>query len=141
MQPIIDRTGKGNSKIRILFEINDKDHARNLYNTIGVNKQNILPETDQKMQIYFLLSEEKFEKYADVAAEKYLEEARREEEKKARIQAERETREVHKGEYRQKGGGNNYQNNDRGGNKRGGDRDRRRNLDHQEKETGIKFGS
>jgi len=38
MQPIIDRTGKGNSKIRILFEINDKDHARNLYNTIGVNK-------------------------------------------------------------------------------------------------------
>jgi len=40
------------------------------------------------MQIYFLLPEEKFEKYADVAAEKYLaEEARREEEQKAHIQA------------------------------------------------------
>jgi len=37
------------------------------------------------MQIYFLLPEEKFEKYADVAAQKYHEEeARRQEENKAR---------------------------------------------------------
>jgi hypothetical protein len=36
MQPIIDRTGLGNSKIRITFVINDKEHARNLYNTISV---------------------------------------------------------------------------------------------------------
>jgi len=46
MQPILDRTGKGNNKLRILFEINDKELASNLYDMIGVNKQNMLPETD-----------------------------------------------------------------------------------------------
>lgn len=38
---------------------------------IGVKRQFYLPDTDQKMQIYFLLDEKKFEEYADVAAEKY----------------------------------------------------------------------
>lgn len=38
---------------------------------IGVHRQNILPGSEQWMQIYFLLSEKKFEAYADAAAEKY----------------------------------------------------------------------
>jgi len=56
------------NKLRVLFIVNDKALAKNLYDMVGVNKVNMLPGTEQKMQIYFLLSEEKFEKYADVAA-------------------------------------------------------------------------
>ena len=38
---------------------------------VGVNKVNHLPNSDQWMQIYFLLPESKFEEYADTAAAKY----------------------------------------------------------------------
>ena len=41
---------------------------------VGVHKQNKLPGSEQWMQIYFLLTEKKFEDYADVAASKYYEE-------------------------------------------------------------------
>lgn len=54
--------------MRVLFILNDKNMAKQIYEMIAVNKVNMLPETEQKMQIYFLLPEEKFEKYADVAA-------------------------------------------------------------------------
>jgi hypothetical protein len=74
IKPIIDRTGRGNDKLRVLFEINDKDRAKALYEMVGVHKQNLLPNSEQWMQIYFLLPENKFEEYADVAAQKYHEE-------------------------------------------------------------------
>lgn len=67
-QPIFDRSGKGNDKLRVLFEIPDKDQAKALYDMVGVHKQNMLPGSEQWMQIYFLLSEQQFEAYADVAA-------------------------------------------------------------------------
>ena len=57
MQPIIDRSGRGNDKLRVLFEINDKQKAKALYEMVGVNKVNHLPNSDQWMQIYFLLPE------------------------------------------------------------------------------------
>ena len=57
---------------------------------VGVNKQNMLPDTDQKMQIYFLLSEQKFEEYADAAAEKYYEDQKKQEEERKAKAAERE---------------------------------------------------
>ena len=75
IQPIIDRTGRGNDKLRVLFEINDKDRAKALYEMVGVHKQNLLPNSEQWIQIYFLLPENKFESYADVAAQKYYEES------------------------------------------------------------------
>ena len=53
-----------------------------------------MPDTDQRMQIYFILDEKTFEHYGDLAAEKYyadLEERRkREQEREAQWQAERE---------------------------------------------------
>ena len=70
-QPIYDRYGSGNDKLRVLFEISDKEKAKALYEMIGVHRQNHLPGSEQWMQIYFLLSEKKFEAYADAAAEKY----------------------------------------------------------------------
>ena len=76
-QPITDRSGRGNNKLRILFEISEKAQAQALYEMIGVQKINLLPETEQKMQIYFLLPEEKFEKYGDEAAAKFHEEEQR----------------------------------------------------------------
>ena len=57
MQPIIDRSGRGNDKLRVLFEIVEKDQAKALYDMVGVHKQNVLPGSEQWMQIYFLLSE------------------------------------------------------------------------------------
>ena len=92
--PIFDRSGKGNDKLRVHFEINDQESAKALYDMVGVNKQNMLPGTDQKMQIYFLLSEQKFEEYADVAAQKYWEEQKQvEEDRKAKAAADRQNRE------------------------------------------------
>ena len=44
---------------------------------VGVDRQNMLQGTDLVMQIYFLLPEMKFEKYADEAAAKYHEEESR----------------------------------------------------------------
>ena len=90
-KPITDRSGRGNDKLRILFEINDKDRAQALYEMVGVHKQNHLPESEQKMQIYFLLAEDKFETYADEAAALYhAEEARRKEEHEKQWKEKRE---------------------------------------------------
>jgi len=95
MRPIIDRSGTGKDKLRVLFHIDDKEKAKALYEMVGVNRQNALLGTDKVMQIYFLLPEEKFEQYADVAAAKYNEEEqRRQEENEIRMKAERERREL-----------------------------------------------
>lgn len=85
MKPIFDRSGKGQDKLRVLFQILDKDKAQTLYQMVGVDRQNLLQGTDLIMQIYFLLPEEKFEKYGDEAAAKYHEEEklRQEEQEKA----------------------------------------------------------
>ena len=91
-QPIFDRTGKGNDKLRVHFEIQEQGQAKALYDMVGVNKQNMLPDTDQKMQIYFLLSETKFEEYADVAASKYYEEQKKQEEERKAKNAQRQER-------------------------------------------------
>ena len=57
---------------------------------IGVERQNHLPDTDQKMQIYFLKDEKKFEEYADLAANKYHADlAKIEEEREAQWRAEK----------------------------------------------------
>lgn len=91
----MDRTGRGNDKLRILFEINDKERASALYEMVGVHKQNHLPDSEQKMQIYFLLAEEKFETYADAAANLYLaEESRRKEEREKQWKEEKEQRDA-----------------------------------------------
>lgn len=100
MQPIFDRTGRGNDKLRVLFEINDKDKAKALYEMVGVHKQNHLPNSEQWMQIYFLLQEQKFEQYADVAASKYV----AEEEVRQKEQAERRAAERQNPERNQRGG-------------------------------------
>ena len=74
MKPILDRSGKGQDKLRVLFHILDKDKAQALYQMVGVDRQNMLQGTDLIMQIYFLLPEDKFEKYGDEAAAQYHEE-------------------------------------------------------------------
>ena len=76
MTPIPDRKGMGMDKLRILFEINNKEKAEAVYNMIAVQRQCHLPQTDQQMQIYFLLDEKKFEEYADLAAEQYYKDQR-----------------------------------------------------------------
>jgi hypothetical protein len=63
--------------LRVLFHVEDKDKATALYQMVGVDRQNMLQGTDLVMQIYFLLPEMKFEKYADEAAAKYHEEESR----------------------------------------------------------------
>ena len=65
---ITDHTGQGKDKMRILFEIQDQERACALYEMIAINRHCHLPDTDQKMQIYFLLDEQTFEQYADEAA-------------------------------------------------------------------------
>ena len=73
------------------------------------------------MQIYFLLDEKTFERYGDLAAEKYYkdleERRRREQEREAQWQAEREQRQREKDQYRErndwKRGSDNY--NQKGG--------------------------
>lgn len=45
----MDRTGKGMNKLRVLFIVSDKEHAKTLYDMVGVNKVNMLPGTEQKM--------------------------------------------------------------------------------------------
>ena len=130
-KPILDRTGRGNDKLRVLFEINDKDRAAALYDMVGVHKQNHLPESDQKMQIYFLLAEDKFETYADEAAKMYYaEEARRKEQRDAQWKEEKEHREQEKGQFgnRRQGGDNYNRDGNRGPNKGG----RRNHRDHLE---------
>jgi len=98
MQPISDRSGRGNDKLRVLFEIQDKTQAKALYDMVGLHKQNKLPGSEQWMQIYFLLTEKKFEDYADVAASKFYEEdTKRKEEFEARRKAERESRDANGG--------------------------------------------
>ena len=37
-QPIYDRSGKGNDKLRVHFEIQDQANAKALYDMVGVNK-------------------------------------------------------------------------------------------------------
>lgn len=49
MQPIFDRSGRGNDKLRVLFEIQEKAQAKALYDMVGVHKQNKLPESEQWM--------------------------------------------------------------------------------------------
>ena len=94
MQPIFDRSGRGNDKLRILFEINDKERAKALYDMVSVHRQNHLPNSEQKMQIYFLLPEKRFEEYADVEAQKwYAEEQLRAAEQEAYYKKQREQRE------------------------------------------------
>ena len=71
---------------------------------VGVHKQNHLPDSEQKMQIYFLLAEEKFEAYADEAAALYhAEEARRKEEREKQWKEEREQREKEKAQFGDRG--------------------------------------
>lgn len=77
MRTILDRSGMGQDKLRVLFHINDKEKAKALYDCVGVHRQNMLPGTDKVMQIYFLLEEAKFEQYADEAAAKFNEEEKR----------------------------------------------------------------
>ena len=78
------------------------------------------------MQIYFLLSEQKFEEYADVAAQKYWEEQKQvEEDRKAKAAADRQNR-----EQRQQN------NRGQGDRRKGGNR-----RQQDEAETGIKFGA
>ena len=94
MRPITDSSGRGKNKIRVMFEINEQEKAQALYEMIGVQRKNHLPETDQKMQIYFLKDEKKFEEYADLAAEKYYKDmAKAKAEQEAYRKAERERRE------------------------------------------------
>ena len=57
MRAIQDRSGRDNHKLRVMFEINDREHAQGLYDMVGLHKQNHLKDTDNKMQIYFLLPE------------------------------------------------------------------------------------
>ena len=57
---------------------------------VGLHKQNHLKDTDNKMQIYFLLPETLFESYADKAAEQYYEEEKRHAEETKQRMAERE---------------------------------------------------
>ncbi len=83
MRAITDRSGRDNHKLRVMFEINDRDHAQGLYDMVGLHKQNHLKDTDNKMQIYFLLPESLFESYADKAAELYYEEEKKLAEKNA----------------------------------------------------------
>ena len=123
MQPIIDRSGRGNDKLRVLFEINDKQKAKALYEMVGVNKVNHLPNSDQWMQIYFLLPEQKFEEYADTAAAKYYTE---QEERKKEMDARRAEERQKKEEQR---------------NKRNNKRNNFNNRDQQASETGIKFAN
>ena len=49
MAPIFDRSGRGNDKLRVLFEIPEKDQAKALYEMVGVHKQNILRGSEQWM--------------------------------------------------------------------------------------------
>lgn len=90
VQPIPERGNKAN-KLRFLFQIAEQEKAQQLYDMIAVHKQKFLPETDQAMQIYFLLSEKEFETYADVSAQDYYaEQEKRQQEAEERKQAERE---------------------------------------------------
>ena len=133
-QPIYDRMERGNDKLRVLFEIQNKENAKAIYDMIGVHKQNLLPQSQQFMQIYYLLPEKKFEEYADVAAEKYYaDEAQKRQEDEAKRKAEKEARDAANNNNGGNGGGNKRGNNKGGrGPKRGGFND---------DVSGIKFGN
>ena len=60
MRAIMDRSGRDNHKLRVLFEIRNREHAQALYDMVGLHEQNHLPDTDNKMKIYFLLPEADF---------------------------------------------------------------------------------
>ena len=120
-QPIYDRMERGNDKLRVLFEIQNKENAKAIYDMIGVHRQNLLPQSQQFMQIYYLLPEKKFEEYADVAAEKYYaEEAQKRQEDEAKRKAEKEAN---------------------GGNKRGNKGGRGNKRGFNDDVSGIKFGN
>ena len=74
-RPVYDQSGK--DKQRVMFRIDDRQRAKAIYDMISLHGQKYLEDTDQVMQIYFLLPEKKFEEYADQAAEKYYEEEER----------------------------------------------------------------
>ena len=88
MKPINDTNGK--DKLRVMFHISDKQKAKALYDMISLHGQKYLENTDLVMQIYFLLSEKKFEEYADMAAQKYYEEQARREKEEAELREKRE---------------------------------------------------
>ena len=88
MKPINDTNGK--DKLRVMFHINDKQKAKALYDMISLHGQKYLENTDLVMQIYFLLSEKKFEEYADMTAQKYYEEQARREKEEADLREKRE---------------------------------------------------
>ena len=88
MKPINDSNGK--DKLRVMFHISDKQKAKALYDMISLHGQKYLENSDLVMQIYFLLSEKKFEEYADMAAAKYYEEQGRREKEEAEAREKRE---------------------------------------------------
>ena len=68
-----------------MFKVMDPDKAYECYDTI--NKMRVFPETDSRIQVYYLKSESIFMKYADEeAAIYYEEEAKKEAARQARIE-------------------------------------------------------
>ena len=79
-------SGRG-KKLKVMFRINSQEKAYEVYDTISSKKHFL--NTDMRIQIYFLLPEKDFERYADEEAAIYYAEEKARKEREQQDQQQR----------------------------------------------------